>query len=231
MGSPGFGELASRLVRYVQELIRRGEMSERRLARLTGYSQPHIHNVLRGVRSLNLAMADRFLETLGVPLAALFTPDELAGRAPPSPAEAVMVPVLSGRLGGGQAFPQDSPQPRLYPMPAREVQDLQNPALATVDREERSMWPALWPGDLALLDRGTATRRRPRLDSVYALAWEGRGLIGRCQRIGSALALYFDNEAEAPDTPDRLPVGAAGIYNVVRGRIVWIGRDLREEEL
>ena len=89
MNAPlGFRCLAARLTRYLNELVRRGEISERGLARLSGYSQPHIHNVLKGARKMNLELADQIMELLGIPLLSLFTQKELSGLAPPRRGEA-----------------------------------------------------------------------------------------------------------------------------------------------
>ncbi|MGP8243509.1 MAG: helix-turn-helix domain-containing protein, partial [Bryobacteraceae bacterium] len=45
-------------------MVRNGELTERALARATGVSQPHIHNVLKGRRELSVEMADAILEAL-----------------------------------------------------------------------------------------------------------------------------------------------------------------------
>ncbi len=52
------------LIGHLRERVRGGEISERALARLVGISQPHLHNVLKGERSLSFATADRILHLL-----------------------------------------------------------------------------------------------------------------------------------------------------------------------
>ncbi|MBI1357532.1 MAG: hypothetical protein GC160_24595 [Acidobacteria bacterium] len=226
MATPGFGELASRLVRYLNELVRRGEISERGLARLAGYSQPHVHNVLHGRRALNLEVADRFLETLGISLTALFTPDEMAGAPPAGLSGARPVPLLQGPLGGGQPFPREAAYPAVELLPARAVGDSVNPTAALVSPDERTAWPALWPGDLVLLDRSPHLRRRPQLESFYAIAWRDVGYICRCHRIGDGLLTVVDSDG-SPAPPPRLTVDPGELLQVIRGKIVWAGRDLR----
>lgn len=76
---PDFGELQRRLVTHLRERVRSGELTERGLARLTGVSQPHIHNVLKGKRMLSLNMTDAILHHLAVDLLDLIEPDELLG--------------------------------------------------------------------------------------------------------------------------------------------------------
>ena len=227
MASLGFEGLADRLVRYLNELVQRGELSERGLAKLSGYSQPHIHNVLHGARALNIAMADRLLATMGIPLTALLTPEELSGGLPAQPVQATPTPILSGFLGGGEAFPRDAAHPGLHFLPGRTLEDLINPALARLSSSERSAWPALWPLDLVLLDRSPHRRGRPDLDSLYALEWEGRGYVCRCRRMGESLLTVTDSEG-SPEPPPRIKLAPGELLRTVRGVIVWISRDLRE---
>ncbi len=59
-----FKELHRRLITYLRDCVRNGEMTERRLARLTGVSQPHIHHVLAGKRSFSTDTADQVLKAL-----------------------------------------------------------------------------------------------------------------------------------------------------------------------
>jgi len=75
--------LEQRLVEHIRELIRCGELTERRLARMTGISQPHIHNVLKGRRSLSFESADLILHVLRLEIAELLTGD--SGTGPPEP--------------------------------------------------------------------------------------------------------------------------------------------------
>lgn len=77
-----FRELERRLVDHLRELVHCGELTERRLARLTGISQPHIHNVLNRKRSLSPDSADLILHALHLDLVDLLTPGERRGTPP-----------------------------------------------------------------------------------------------------------------------------------------------------
>jgi predicted XRE-type DNA-binding protein len=66
-----FGLLQSKLILHLQNRIHRGELTERSLARVTGISQPHLHNVLKRKRSLSFAKADRILSHLQLDLRTL----------------------------------------------------------------------------------------------------------------------------------------------------------------
>jgi transcriptional regulator with XRE-family HTH domain len=74
---PGFRQLESRLVSALRERIRSGDLTERGTARLAGLSQPHIHNVLKGKRSLSLDAADSILRAVHLDTVDLFRSSEL----------------------------------------------------------------------------------------------------------------------------------------------------------
>ena len=71
-----FERLLLRLIRYLRERVRGGEITERSLARMAGVSQPHLHNVLKGKRLLSIAMADQIMRRLHVDLRDLLDDDE-----------------------------------------------------------------------------------------------------------------------------------------------------------
>ena len=77
-----FLELERRFLDHLRQRVRSGELTERGLARVTGISQPHIHNVLCGKRSLSLETADVILHVLHIDLLDLLDPEE---RLPPPP--------------------------------------------------------------------------------------------------------------------------------------------------
>jgi plasmid maintenance system antidote protein VapI len=75
-----FREQQRRLIAHLHELVRSGDATERGLARLTGVSQPHMHNVLKGKRLFSLDMADQVLAQLHLDLLDFVEPLELMER-------------------------------------------------------------------------------------------------------------------------------------------------------
>ena len=73
-----FETLRGRLIARVNGRVRNGEFTERRLAQITGISQPHVHNLLKGVRTLSPEMADRLLRKLKMSVADLLNSAEIA---------------------------------------------------------------------------------------------------------------------------------------------------------
>jgi transcriptional regulator with XRE-family HTH domain len=75
-----FQELHGRFVAHLRDLVRSGELTERGLARISGVSQPHIHNVLKGKRILSTEMSDAILHQLRMDLLDFVRPEDLARR-------------------------------------------------------------------------------------------------------------------------------------------------------
>lgn len=73
-----FEALFLRLIAAVNLRIKNGEYTERGLARILGISQPQMHNVLKGARTLHVDLADDLLSKLGLSVAQLFEADELS---------------------------------------------------------------------------------------------------------------------------------------------------------
>ncbi len=72
-----FQQLRERFVDNLRERVRSGQLTERGLARVTGISQPHIHNVLKGKRLLSPEMSDAVLRNLRMDLLDLMKPEDL----------------------------------------------------------------------------------------------------------------------------------------------------------
>src|ERR1039458_6735478 len=121
-----------RLVSHVRARVRNGEISERSLARLTGISQPHIHNVLKGARLLSADMADQILRRLRIDLVDLLTADEggathgvAASQEPADSGECRTVALLDGWIGREYPYPQAAGRER-YPFAAADVERLES---------------------------------------------------------------------------------------------------------
>jgi hypothetical protein len=56
-----FEDAKLKLLAYVRDRIRNGELTERSFARQIGISQPHAHNALKGVRTLSPEVLDAIL--------------------------------------------------------------------------------------------------------------------------------------------------------------------------
>ncbi len=76
-----FAEFHTRLVDCLRDKVRSGELTERGLARMTGISQPHVHNVLKGKKLFSVDVSDTILRELNLDLLDLVHPAELRRHA------------------------------------------------------------------------------------------------------------------------------------------------------
>ena len=72
-----FYELQQRLLDELRQRVHSGAATERGLARISGISQPHLHNVLKGKRLLSIDKADEVLRSLEIDILRLIHPEEL----------------------------------------------------------------------------------------------------------------------------------------------------------
>ena len=72
-----FHELQQRLLDELRQRVRSGAATERGLARISGISQSHLHNVLKGKRLLSMDKADEVLRSLEIDILRLIHPEEL----------------------------------------------------------------------------------------------------------------------------------------------------------
>jgi plasmid maintenance system antidote protein VapI len=72
-----FYELSVRLREYIQQRIDGGEFTERSLARILRISQPHLHNMMKGVRRLSVDFADRAMLKFGLSFLDLMSEEEI----------------------------------------------------------------------------------------------------------------------------------------------------------
>ena len=76
-----FAEFHTRMIAWLRDKVRSGELTERGLARMTGISQPHIHNVLKGKKLFSVEVSDTILRELDLDLLDLLDPAELKRQA------------------------------------------------------------------------------------------------------------------------------------------------------
>jgi hypothetical protein len=213
-------DLYERLVDVARQRIRSGEISERGLSRLCGVSQPHIHNVLKQIRTLSPGSADRLMQALGVSL------PELLWRSPEERGESVrIVPLLRHRIGPGidasltvfQGF---------TPFAAKTVEGLVSPVAAQLG-PDLVLPSAVRANDLILLDQNPDVRAQPRGESCWVVV-ERAGLRVRYVKRGGT-HVYLANEATVRDPKlwEAVDLQGQDLAEIVRARITWIGRELR----
>lgn len=72
-----FEEISERLRAFIKLRINSGEFTERSLARVFAISQPHLHNMLKGVRKLNVEFSDQILNRFKISILDLISDSEI----------------------------------------------------------------------------------------------------------------------------------------------------------
>jgi len=221
-----FRALYERLLATLRLRLASGEVSERRLAHLVGVSQPHMHNVLKGVRFLSPEIADRIVRHLGISLLELFPREEIDSiyrRRQDWPWSEV--PVLEGWIGPGLPLPARISPVEKHPFPKAFVRTLERPVIARLALDPR-MAAVLAQNDLVLLDHAAARRSNPEPGGLYLISRRGEGLIRRLRRAGSTLGLLGVDSPDRPRLLEKVTLGPTHILDIIRARVVWLGRYL-----
>jgi transcriptional regulator with XRE-family HTH domain len=222
-----FRVLQQRLADTLRRRVRSGEFSERSLARRTRISQPHIHNILKGIRAPSPRLADAIMRELGLSLVNLFDPNELPGLGSPvAPCPTFReIPELDGLLGPDYPFPEQINMAARYPFPMHEVGSLISPVVAGLAPDPLM---ANWfdAGSRVLLDRSGSKRAQPVPSGLYAVLWNGQGLLRHVRVAGSHLRLIPADGQHNPAAWHSISLADRHILEVVKAKAVWIGRPL-----
>jgi transcriptional regulator with XRE-family HTH domain len=219
-----FRELQIRLIAVLQSRLSNGELSERRMAHLTGISQPHIHNVLKGVRILSPRAADRILRSFQMTLLDLLRPEDL-----PAPCSAsgrfTEVPVLDAWLGPGLPLPRESASLEAHPFPRPFIASLEHPLVVRL-APDALMGALFREGDLALLDQSRSKRLLVEPGGLYVVSRQGEGLVRRLRWAGPRDLLLVGASTDGREHIELLSLEDSHPLDVIKAKVVWLGRYL-----
>jgi hypothetical protein len=217
-----FRNLQERLIDIARERVQAGKLTERGLARLCGVSQPHMHNVLKSIRCLSTDAADRLMRVLDIQIS------DLSWRISAEPETgAETIPMVRSRIGPGSdvAFSEFRGH---FTVPRWLLRGLVDPIVARLG-SDLVLPKALAAHDLVLLDQNPLRRESPGSDGVWVIT-EDAGLRVRYLRVEGA-RIYVANEVtlEDPRKWHSIPTPGQNILDIVRARIVWMGREMETE--
>lgn len=225
-----FGLLHSRLVDHMRGRVRSGEITERGLARLAGISQPHLHNVLKGVRLLSAGMADQVVLNLHLSAFDLVEENELGlrrARLDPAPPHYAEIPLLGERLGPGYPFPDLEAEAGRLPYLTLELAGMVRPVAVRLAPDPQGP-PLFQTNDVVLLDPLRSASQPLDADSYYAIDMAGGGCVRRVEQQADLLLLSAGAGLPGPACISLLD---RNILEVVRARVIWIGRYLERRPI
>ncbi len=221
--------LQHRLLTAVKHRLNNGEYTERSFSRQTGISQPHMHNVLKGVRGFSTDFGDALLSGLDFSVLDLVETDELGFALEQRRRRGLhsrMVPVLRGRLGPDAPFPSWEDVIEWFPLPQASFVNSGRLAMVEVG-EDAELARVFGRAEFALLSRDEPGRITLSGRHWYAIQWGGAGLIRQLRKENQRLVVLGQSTLTGYEGPTHLELQDVPQLRIVRAQVVWAGKDPR----
>jgi transcriptional regulator with XRE-family HTH domain len=221
-----FQDAQQRLLAYVWDRIHNGELTERGFARMIGISQPHAHNVLKGVRNLSIEISDFILKIFHISLLDLAPLEELESNLKRRKAlEPVLeLPFLDTRVGPGFPWPARIDWNQRLPAPFQAAAPPPGLVVARLAKDPH-MHPTLSRFDIAILDTSPRHRADPSPEGLYAVQRGGEALIRRLRPGARCYYLVTDTTLQSPQQWEQLSISSSELPEFVKARVLWLGRE------
>jgi hypothetical protein len=223
-----FGDFQKMLVASLRARVRNGELTERGLAKAVGVSQPHLHNILKGVRTLSPDIGDQILTKLNLSLFDLLDTEHAARpltlNAMP-PGQYSHVQVLSGRIGPEHPWPTEISSSERFPISYSRLAGMLHPVVARTARDEE-MEPVFAADDIALLDQSPVSRTEIHSESLYVLKRGDHGLIRRLRLVANSLYIVAERHLFQPGEWERISIVNLDITHIVRARVTFLAPEV-----
>ncbi len=223
-----FADLQATLVTTLRDRVRNGELTERSLARLAGVSQPHMHNVLKGVRVLSPELCDQVLQRLRISVLDLINREHLfqyLETVQAGGSQFPYLPLLQGRLGPGCGWPVGVERHERFPVSMAVVAKMRQPVAARLAEDVR-MAPLFSEGDLALLDQSQRARMEITRGQLYLIKKGENGYIRHLRQVGTAIYAVTEDCLNHPEGWERLPMESSLLQHFVRARVTLITSEI-----
>ena len=216
----------ARLIALLREKVRNGEVTERGFARMVGISQPHIHKVLKGTRTLSIDYFDLILKRINHSVLDLCSETDLSRQFARLISEqdlGVDLPFEQSRLGPGSSWRPGVRREERHPVPVWAAESRPWCALARLERD----WEMEFSDaglNIAVLN--TAIETGPPLpEAVYAVDRPHDTVLRRVRLGRGRLYLVSDARRTDPLSWEFLAFPARNPLAAIRGRAVWLGRE------
>lgn len=209
-----------RLLDGIRLRIHNGEITERGCARMLGLSQPHIHNVLKGARSLSPESFDLILKVFNFSILDLCTRNELLAHAakPAVPFEpSFTLTFLETSIGPGRPWPAGLKRGDTYPAPWTLGSAREHLVLVRLAADPEMRFAGF---DIAVIDTSPRARTVMTPDGLYAAERRGEALLRGLRPGAGKLYLVTDTNLDYP-----LFWEPATPQGLVKGRVLWLGQE------
>jgi transcriptional regulator with XRE-family HTH domain len=229
-----YGDAQAKLLANVRDRIHNGELTERGLARLIGISQPHVHNVLKGVRKFSPEILDSILEHFQMSLLDVAPMEEMEAsllrrrtlelrgeRTAERTAEAAF---LARPIGPGAEWPASIDWRRRFPLPFPSLEVRPELVMASLIPDP-AMAASLAGADIALLDTSGRSRREIVAQGLYVVSRRNQALLRYIRPGTRGHYLATDWNLDHPAQWEPVAVPAEEFLRTVKARVLWAGRE------
>jgi hypothetical protein len=226
-----FREAQLKLLAYVVDRIHNGELTERGFARLIGISQPHAHNVLKGVRNLSPEIFDSILKYFHLSMLDLAPVEDVEANLKKrnQPTRLADAPFLDSPIGPGMPWPQGTNWRRSYPLPFPALRGQPGLIMAELANDPY-MYETLAGADVALLDTSLRARSDMTPLALYVVGRGGESVIRYIRSGAQGFYLLTDASRDSPALWEKLEIPASQFPTSIKARVRWVGRE-RDRDL
>jgi hypothetical protein len=227
-----FQDARLRLLAYVRDQVRNGEFTERGFARMIGISQPHAHNVLKGVRNLSPEIFDLALKNLHLSLLDLAPIEEIEAqlRSRRADERATEVPLLESPVGPGKPWPAGVAWRKSFPLPFPSVTLPAGLVMAKLAADP-AMHTTLASYDLALLDMSERPRPMVSPYGLYVIERDKEAVLRYIRSGARCYYLVTDAVRDNPAGWEPLVLSSLEVGDRVKARVIWLGRERDRDAL
>ena len=221
-----FKDAQRRLLAYLRDRIHNGELTERGFAGMLGVSQPHVHNVLKGVRNVSNEISDSILNLLHISLLDLARVDELeCSLKQRADVEGVVrLPFLDGFIGPRRSWPVGINWRDYFPAPFSREAASSELVMARIAWDPE-MLSTLRGYDVAVLDTSEAQRMEPSPDGLYVVEIGGNAVIRFVRLSEDGYSVVSDATMVRPEAWMQINVAQSGLASLIKARVLWVGRE------
>jgi transcriptional regulator with XRE-family HTH domain len=137
--------------------------------------------------------------------------------------EPIEVPLLEDKIAAGIPLPISGNWSETRFFTASFLKKFIDPILIEVGKDQDSMIPIIFPGDLLLIDRKAIENPKP--GHIYAVNLDDGGSVKYCLIQGNKLLITCENKF-SEFKPAAIDLKGRRLEQLIVGEVVWVGREL-----
>lgn len=137
--------------------------------------------------------------------------------------EPIEVPLLDDKIAAGAPLPISGNWTETRFFTHSFLRKFTDPILIEVGKDQDSMIPVIFPGDLLLIDRKPV--EKPKHGNIYAVTLDDGGSVKYCEIQNNKLLVTCENRF-SDFKPVSIDLKGRTLDQIIVGEVVWVGREL-----